>query len=568
MNRTRQPKYIFESSWEVCNKVGGIYTVLSTHAKTLTDAYKNKLIFVGPDLWIDKDNPLFKENKRLLSTWKLAAKSEGLNIRIGRWNIPGNPIAVLVDYVPFYEHKNDIYRWAWDNFQVDSYHAYGDYDEANMFSYAAAKVVESYYSFHNLTVNDNVIYHAHEWMTCLGALYLKKSLPDIATVFTTHATSIGRSIAGNEKPLYDYLWAYNGDQMALELNMQSKHSLEKQTAHAVDAFTTVSDITAEECMSLLEKRPDAVLTNGFENNFVPAEGKQFNDARKKARARLLQVANALLGSNLDDQTIIVSTGGRYEYKNKGIDLFVDAINRLRHDERLERDVLVLINVPAWTKGPRPDLQERLQKNKQYDSSCGDSRITHLIYNYDQDKILNQMNWLDMHNRGNDHVKVIYVPCYLQGDDGIFNMSYYDLLIGNDICVYPSYYEPWGYTPLESVAFHIPCVTTDLAGFGLWVKGLMPENYKKDGLNAVSVLHRTDNNFVEVAEEIKDILLIFSKLNQRKINKLRNEASEIASKALWSEFIENYYDAYNKALNKRDSRIHKHENKYIVPGRVI
>ena len=150
MNRTRQPKYIFESSWEVCNKVGGIYTVLSTHAKTLTDAYKNKLIFVGPDLWIDKDNPLFKENKRLLSTWKLAAKSEGLNIRIGRWNIPGNPIAVLVDYVPFYEHKNDIYRWAWDNYQVDSYHAYGDYDEANMFSYAAAKVVESYYSFHNL----------------------------------------------------------------------------------------------------------------------------------------------------------------------------------------------------------------------------------------------------------------------------------------------------------------------------------------------------------------------------------------------------------------------------------
>lgn len=554
MNKIRQPKYIFESSWEVCNKVGGIYTVLSTHAKTLTSKYHDNIIFIGPDLWIGKTNPLFKECPDLLLSWRMLAMAEGLNIRIGRWNIPGEPIAILIDFIPFYERKNEIYRWTWDNFQVDSYHAYGDYDEANMFSYAAAKVVESYYNYHKFTVLDNVIYHAHEWMTCLGALYLQKTIPAIATVFTTHATSIGRSIAGNEKPLYDYLWAYNGDQMALELNMQSKHSLEKQTAHAVDAFTTVSDITASECQALLEKRPDAVLTNGFDNSFVPSLGKAFNDARANARKRVLKVANALLGTNLDDNTIIISTGGRYEYKNKGIDLLVDSVNRLRLDSRLTRDVLVFVNVPAWIKGPRTDLQVRLQNEKQYDSSCGDSRITHMIHNYEQDKVMNQMNWLDMQNRSNEHVKVIFVPCYLKGDDGIFNMQYYDLLIGNDLCIYPSYYEPWGYTPLESIAFHIPCITTDLAGFGLWAKGLQDVKDNDNEINAVTVLHRTDNNFVEVAEEIKETIIKFATLNNSEVNNLRNEAATLANKALWSEFITNYYNAYEIALNKRDLRV--------------
>jgi hypothetical protein len=217
------PKYIFESSWEVCNKVGGIYTVLSTRAKTLQDQLHDKVVFIGPDFWIDKENPLFKENKQLLAKWRKAAKADGLNIRVGRWQIPGEPIAVLLDFTPFFEKKNEIYTWAWEHYQVDSLHAYGDYDEASMFSYGAGKVVESYYKFFGLTVNDNVIYQAHEWMTCLGALYVQQAVPEVATIFTTHATSIGRSIAGNNKPLYDYLSAYNGDQMAAELNMQSKH---------------------------------------------------------------------------------------------------------------------------------------------------------------------------------------------------------------------------------------------------------------------------------------------------------------------------------------------------------
>ena len=234
------PDYIFEASWEVCNKVGGIYTVLSTRAKTLQDKFHDKVIFIGPDFWRDKENPLFIESDNLCRAWKEHAKAaDKLNVRVGRWNIPGEPIVILVDFKPFFEYKNEIYTEAWNRYQVDSLHAYGDYDEASMFSLAAAKVVESFYRY-NLTETDKVVYQAHEWMTGLGALFLQTYVPEIATIFTTHATSIGRSIAGNNKPLYDYLFAYDGDQMARELNMESKHSIEKQTAHYVDCFTTVS----------------------------------------------------------------------------------------------------------------------------------------------------------------------------------------------------------------------------------------------------------------------------------------------------------------------------------------
>ena len=547
-----QPSYIFESSWEVCNKVGGIYTVLSTRAKTLQNQLKDKVVFIGPDFWIGKENPLFKENKQLLAKWRKTAKAEGLDIRVGRWQIPGEPIAVLLDFTPFFEQKNEIYAWAWNNYQVDSLHAYGDYDEASMFSYGAAKVVESYYRFFGLTANDNVVYQAHEWMTCLGALYLQKNVPEIATIFTTHATSIGRSIAGNNKPLYDYLWAYNGDQMAEELNMQSKHSIEKQTAHNVDCFTTVSDITATECKALLDKKVDVVLTNGFENDFVPALGKPFNDVRKNARKVMLNVANNLLGTNLTDDTVIISTGGRYEFKNKGIDMFVDALNRLRLDETLKRDVLVFINVPAWVKGPRIDLQKRLEGKQKHMMPCGDSRITHDLHHQEQDMVLNQMNWLDMHNREHEHVKVIFVPCYLDGKDGIFNMHYYDLLIGNDLCVYPSYYEPWGYTPTESVAFHVPCITTDLAGFGLWVNSL--KGGYSELLDGVKTIHRTDGNFIEASEAIKATILQFTRMDSKLVTKMRKNAGAIAEKALWSHFIENYYKAYDIALNNRTKRL--------------
>ena len=549
-----KPDYIFESSWEVCNKVGGIYTVLSTRARTLQDMMQDRVIFIGPDFWKETESPYFCEDKTLLSAWREQAVEEGLKVRVGRWTVPGSPIAVLVDFNPFFEKKNEIYGWLWEHYQVDSLHAYGDYDEASMFSYAAALVVESLYQhLTSLAANEaplKVIYHANEWMCGLGALYINNKLPQIGTVFTTHATSIGRSIAGNMKPLYDYLFAYNGDQMAGELNMQSKHSIEKQTAMYVDCFTTVSDITANECKELLDKPVDVVLPNGFDNSFVPS-GATFTRKRKAARKRLLEVANALLGEQLDDDTLIVSTSGRYEFRNKGIDVFVEAMNRLLRDRDLKKKVLAFIEVPGWVGEPRKDLQERLSSGKSYDTPLEVPQVTHWLHNMSHDNVLGMMKYYDMHNRPDERVKVIFLPCYLDGKDGILNMTYYDIVLGNDLCIYPSYYEPWGYTPLEAVAFKVPCITTDLAGFGLWANKEFGHNGEiEDG---VKVIHRTDYNYSEVADAIKDTVAAYSSFTKKQVDDARKHAEALSKKALWSEFIKYYEQAYDIALRKAAGR---------------
>ena len=548
------PDYIFETSWEVCNKVGGIYTVLSTRAKTLQTKMEDRVVFIGPDFADRKENPYFSEDDTLLGGWKRQAEADGLRVRVGRWIVPGSPIAVLVDFAPFYAQKNEVYGWLWEHFGVDSLHAYGDYDEASMFSLAAAKVAESLYhhirssgvqEFRSSGVQEfrssertspithhpsSFIYHANEWMTGLGLLYIKHHLPQIGTIFTTHATTIGRSIAGNNKPLYDYLFAYNGDQMARELNVESKHSIEKQTAHYADCFTTVSDITARECLELLDKPADVVLPNGFEDDFVP-KGAALSRKRKAARKRLLEVANKLTGKNFsDDDTLIISTSGRYEFRNKGIDVFIEAMNRLRFDSRLQKNVVAFIEVPG---------------------SLSDDRVSGML------------RWLGMNNDVEDKVHVIVVPNYLTGYDGLINLEYYDAVVGNDLCIYPSYYEPWGYTPLEAIAFHVPCITTDLAGFGLWAKssrsespsptlpkgggGEIPEN--QGILSGVKVVHRTDYNYFEVADAIKDTVVEFSKMTADEVKTARKNAANLSKKALWSEFIKYYEEAYGIAMQK-------------------
>ncbi len=544
------PDYIFEASWEVCNKVGGIYTVLSTRANTLQTNFRDKLFFIGPDVWQGKENPLFIESDNLCAAWKEhALNKDNLSVRVGRWNIPGEPIVILVDFQPFFEKKNEIYTEMWNHFQVDSLHAYGDYDEASMFSFAAAKVVESFYTY-NIEKNKHVVYHGNEWMTGLGLLYIKNKIPQIATVFTTHATSIGRSIAGNNKPLYEYLSAYNGDQMALELNMQSKHSIEKQTAMNVDCFTTVSDITAIECKELLDKPADVVLPNGFEDNFVPT-GAMFTKSRKTARKRLLAVANALMGTDLGDDTLIVSTSGRYEFRNKGIDVYIESMNRLRYDAGFDKNVIAFIEVPGWTGSARKDLAERINEEVKHDTPLEMPFLTHWLNDIENDKITSMFRHLDIRNRKEDKVKFIFIPCYLNGKDGLLDMTYYDIISGNDLCVYPSYYEPWGYTPLESIAFKVPCITTNLAGFGLWANSEIGKYGEiEDG---VKVISRTDYNYSDVADEIKETIKKFACFDSKQVKDARDKAYRLSKKALWDKFIKHYYNAYDIALKKVEGR---------------
>lgn len=546
-NCSQEIDLLFETSWEVCNKIGGIYTVLSSKAKTLKEQYGDKVIFIGPDVWSEENpSPYFIESRTLLR--RILDKTmlpEGLDVRAGRWDIPGKPLAILVKFNGLYATKDEEYARMWDLYQVDSLHAYGDYDEGCAFARAAAILIEAFVKASKVDPS-KVIAHFDEWTTAMGLLKIKAEMPQIATVFTTHATSIGRSICGNGKPLYDHLEAYNGDQMAAELNMQSKHSLEKAAALNADCFTTVSDVTAREAEVLLDKKPDVVTPNGFELNFVPAKTR-YTAARKAARKSLLGVASALTGVDYADDTFIVATSGRCEYRNKGIDVYLDALAALAAKNPQHR-ILAYVLVPAWCAGPRADLRFGLDSTKPGRQS--DPVITHNLNNYNEDPINCRIHQLGFANDANSQVSVIYVPCYLDGADGIFDQTYYQLLPGLDATVFASYYEPWGYTPLESIAFGVPTVTTSLAGFGMWVA----ENFKIGfGDCGVDVINRTDSNYNEVVAAIANDIAQLASATKAETKAIRAAAMETASKAQWTDFMKYYNQTYCDAFKTRDAR---------------
>lgn len=548
-NCKQEIELLFETSWEVCNKIGGIYAVLSTKAKTLKEQFKDRVIFIGPDVWTSENpSPYFIETNTALN--RIARKAmlpAGVDVRVGRWDIPGKPLAVLVKFDGMYKTKDVDYGRMWDLYKVDSLHAYGDYDEGCAFGRAAAAVIEALVKASG-TAPDKVVAHFDEWTTAMGLLALKADMPQIATVFTTHATSIGRSICGNGKPLYSYLQAYNGDQMAAELNMQSKHSLEKAAAWQADCFTTVSDVTSREAGQLLEKKADEVTPNGFEPNFVPV-GKNYDLAREAARRRFIDVAEALTGNEFGDDTLIVATSGRLEYRNKGYDVYLDALRKLS-EKQLARPILAFVLVPGWSAGVRSDLAENIEHRQH--GRLSDPIITHRLNNYAEDPIVQNIHRLGFANDAASKVCVIYVPSYLDGFDGILNMTYYQLLPGLDMTVFPSYYEPWGYTPLESVAFGVPTVTTNLSGFGCWAEENGRQGLEKGG---VVVVERNDNNYQTVVDTIADTLTHFSSLasKSKDVKSIRAAAKATASMAQWKDFIKYYDNAYCIALSNRDMR---------------
>jgi len=510
-----QPDYIFETSWEVCNRVGGIYAVLSTRAASMQAEHPDQVFFFGPDFGAHSDI-YFKEDKSLLKDWQKQLSSDSqwrLPVRIGRWQVPGTPIAILLKFDALWGDKDAIYAWAWDKFRVQSHAAYGDYDESCLFGYAAGMVMESLY--HHLTAKSQkkkapaFCAHANEWQTAFTIFYLQDKCPSVATLFTTHATGIGRSIAGNGKPLYDYFEGYNGDQMAQELNMVSKHSVEKQAAHHADCFTTVSYITARECKQLLDKEVDIETPNGFEPTYVP-KGKDFEHKRAEAREALRRVAGEQLGGVVPKNALFVCISGRQEWKNKGIDVFAAALDKLAqkiyHSNTPEKEVVAFVMIPYLDRAPS-------RKGK---------------------------------------VSAVFVPYYLDGHDPLFGMTYYDLLIGMDVTVFPSYYEPWGYTPLESCAFHVPTITTTLAGFGEWAA----RQKERFGVN---VIERNDSNFNDVAEQIADDLFRFDRLTKEERARAQKEAASVARKADWKHFFKYYRQAYDIALKKAKARMNELQN---------
>ena len=536
-NARLAPDFLFEASWEVCNKVGGIHTVISTKAQTVTRKFGDRYILIGPDLSHEGTNSEFEEDQTLLKAWRQAVYSEGLRIRIGRWKIKGEPLAVLVDFTSLIPRKDEILTKLWESYHVDSLSGQWDYIEPVLFGYAAGTVIASYVKTF-CSPTEKIVAHFHEWMSAAGGLYLRKYAPYVATVFTTHAKVMGRCIAGNRLPLYSDLAKFNADELARQFNVTAKHSIEKTAAANHDAFLTVSDITANECKFLLGREPDGITPNGFENDFVWT-GEEYYAKRDEARKALIAVAEACLGCRFASEPLIVGTSGRYEFRNKGIDVFIESLKKLAASDKLRREVLAYITVPAGNRGPRPDLQAHLADPAQPIDPAQYAHSTHLLENPAWDPIVNALKDSIL-TTPESKVKVIFVPTYLNRADGIFDKDYYELLAGMDLTVFPSYYEPWGYTPLESIAFSVPTITTTLAGFGIWA-----EKHREHA--GVEVIRRDDYNDREVEEQIADALVRFAALDDKHVNEVRVSAADLSATALWEHLYPAYEQAYSEAV---------------------
>ncbi|MGQ1890363.1 alpha-glucan family phosphorylase [Thermophagus sp. OGC60D27] len=565
-----KPDFVFETSWEVCNKSGGIHTVLASKANTLVEQFKDHVIFIGPDVWRGAgENPEFLPDENLFVEWQDTLQRDGLRVKTGRWNIAGKPIALLIDFSPLIIQKNDVLTKLWESFKVDSLSGQWDYVEPALFGYVAGMVIESYYKCY-ISESEKVVAHFNEWMTGSGALYLKDHLLQIGTVFTTHGTVVGRSLAQHNEPINQILEEHDADAKAAGLNVASKHSLEKITARNVDCFTTVSEITAKECSRFLARDPDLITPNGFDNRIVPV-GEEYQSTRQKAREKLSQVAAALLGTEISKDALFVINSGLYEFHNKGADLFLDILKHLNENYENKREIIAFVFIPANIYGARIDLEERIKSGKRGEP-LPNPYLTHGLNDISYDPIIKRIQDIHLSNEASRRIRLIFVPCLLDGNDGIFNMPYYDLLTGMDLSIFPSYYEPWGYTPHESMAFGVPVITTNLSGFGLWAslhsKGL------DDG---IEVIERNDHNYSEVVQEIAKLVDAFSLKPAEQTEVIRQNAQKITGLLEWKMLIENYYSAYDIALKavtgrrdkftavKRGARIKLKPETTSVPG---
>ena len=534
---------LLETSWEVCNKMGGIYTVLASRAATMTRRHPQDIIFVGPLLAAEGDAlPLdfIPTAVPELAAWQREASAElGLRLVVGRWAVAGEPAVVLVDFKPLWQEQGELYFEAWKEYGIEGDKGYGDYDESCLFAVAAARVMQSILGYYQ---PEQQIALFNEWQTGLGLLWLHLHAPQVKTIFITHATTVGRSIAGNYKELYTYMEAYQGDQMARELGVEAKHTLEKRAAHTADVFATVSRLTAREAKQLLEREP-VVLPNGFHVGASPLSS-SLAAKRRKARRLLGSVASKLYGTPIDERAYFISLGGRYEYRNKGIDLFIESLYRFAQQYQGEREIVACLLVPAWEAGPRAELQYLLSHPEEpAQQPLQHPELTHWLYNTDHDRAVAHIRHRGL-DRAEGKVKLLFVPCYLNGIDGIFDLSYYDLLVGMDLTIYPSYYEPWGYTPLESIRYGVPTITTTLAGFGLWAEEeQQTKPFAELKHQPVHIVPRDDRNVDEAIGRIAELIGEQLALTPDEAKAQRRSAYELAKRADWELFYRHYEDAY-------------------------
>ena len=533
---------LFEVSWEVCNKVGGIYAVVSSKILEALAAFGENYFLLGPDLG---NNPDFEEtDEPCWQELRQETDRRNLSCRFGRWNIPGRPKVILVGYRDRYDQSQLLFS-LWNRYGVDSISGGWDYVEPVMFSTACGEVIEAACKALHIPADGPALAHFHEWMCGGGLLYLQTNAPYVGTVFTTHATMLGRSMAGSGFDIYKQMHQINPKHEAGAYNITAKCSMETASAREADCFTTVSRITADEAGVFLGRTPDVLTLNGLDLRVIPDYSRDRSLAAA-SRQRLLEAAGRLLRRRLPEDTRIFLVSGRYEYHNKGIDVFLDALGMVNTAlSQSQSNVLALCAVMGGHSGVNADAVSG--DPAKLPGQGGFWISSHHVYNQPNDPILNACQRLGLDNRPENHVQVIFDPALLDGKDGFLNMRYEEVLAACDLGVFPSWYEPWGYTPQESAAHAVPTVTTDLSGFGMWVRSSQRDK------NGVTIICRRQTSYDETAASLRDVLLQYASLPEEQMQEHRHMVRHVAEGCSWEQFFPYYVQAYGLALDKARQR---------------
>lgn len=583
-------EYLFEVSWEICNKVGGIYTVIKSKSAEMTNNYKNYFL-IGPYFeqnvkvdFVSMDPP--ESFKKIFAE----LKDQGIICHYGKWlEVKGKPVTILIESNGLAGKKNQIKGQLWEDYKIDSLRSGWDFEEPMLWAHAAGILIEKLYK--DTMSGKNVVAHFHEWLAGFGLLYLKKNCPKIASVFTTHATVLGRTLSSKGYDIYSHIDNINVNQEIYYHNIEAKHLTELATAQNASIFTTVSEITGFESEKFLGRKPEVYVLNGLDIDKFPG----FEDisikhitSRDKIREFLTYYFFPYYTFDVNS-TLIMYTQGRFEYRNKGYDIIVKALGNLNEklkQQNIDKHVAMFFWIPMQHYGIRLDVLENknyymhiknyvianspeILKKITYDfiskketveqlfteSFVNDIRKDIVAFSRKGDPSLTTHNMDDYNilllslrqngllNRKEDRVKVIVEPVYLDGTDGFMDLGLYDVMVGCHLGLFPSYYEPWGYTPLESAALGVPALTSDMSGFGRYMKKINPEN------RGIIVLERFNKPEQEVIVNCSDYMMNLLNMSHSDRINCKLKAKSLSANADWQLLIENYVNAHNMALER-------------------
>ncbi|MBI4144562.1 hypothetical protein HY486_04915 [Candidatus Woesearchaeota archaeon] len=584
---------LFETSWEVCNKVGGIFTVVSSKARETIDHYKQNYWLIGP--WFPQKAQGVFEEKIVPDELKDACNTlskEGIQLHFGNWLVKGEPQTILVDFTEFSKQTNDIKKNLWEEYQLDSLGTeWHDFDQPVVWAYATGKVIQT---ITEALGKEKTVAQFHEWLSGAGLLYLRNRT-NIKTIWTTHATMLGRTLSAEGRNIYEE--PVNPEEEAKKrFGVWAKHQMERICAHNAHVFTTVSEITGIEAEKLLGKKPDVLLFNGLDMEKFPTFEQasiQHKKTKEKINTFLTYYFHPYYPLELSE-ALIYFIAGRPEFHTKGIDIFIQALGILNDQlkkERINKPIVAFLFIPGNIKNIRQqlienrelfeDITETMEDKKQdiqqkltealitqkeinkkilFDEDSleelkrktmkflkkGKPGIsTHELYNEEQDQIVQALAKAGLNNTKEDIVKVIYYPIFLTGADGLLDLDYYEGMQGSHLGIFPSYYEPWGYTPLEAAALGVASITTDLSGFGRY----LCTECRQGKYPGVFVLKRYGKDDKTSTEDLAKILYQFRIWTKQERVENKQAAKKIAQTADWKQFIEKYIQAHNLALEK-------------------